>query len=91
MSPVSDVGSCTFCLDLEGSCADLMENGYRSPLVVSQFCQLNPDSSPLIKGWKIFRSSVVETLLFGLSLCILFTEVFTTCGLSNFSHIANRF
>ena len=76
MSPVSDVGSCTFNLDLLGSRADLTENGCRSPLVVARFCRLNPDSSSFIKGGKILCSSVVETLLFGLSLCVLFAEVF---------------
>ena len=76
MPSVSDVGSIAFRLDLVGSCADLTENGCRSPLVVAQFCRLNPDSCPLFKVQEVLGSSVVETLLFDLFLCVLFAEVY---------------
>ena len=76
MPSVSDVDSSAFRLDLVGSCADLTENGCRPPLVVAQFCRFNPNSCPLVKVREVFGSSVVETLLFGLSLCVLFAEVY---------------
>ena len=76
MPSVSDVGSSGFRLDLVGSCADLTENGCRPPLVVAQFCRFNPNSCPLVKVREVFGSSVVETLLFGLSLRVLFAEVY---------------
>ena len=73
---VSEVGSSAFRLNLVGYCADLTENGCRPSLVDAQFCRLNPDSCPLVKVREVFGSSVVETLLFGLSLRVLFPEVY---------------